>query len=124
MVTGSKTDMEFYKETSPWTLNGECVKVVENNEHLGLIVSGSKEEMNDVDNNIIDCRNSLFALLGPAFAFKCLMSSLVQVHIWRTYNLHVFIFGLAALPIRPTHMESLSIFKQHLPSSLTLLSPG
>ena len=114
VVTGSKADMEFYKETSPWKLNGERVKVVENNEHLGLIVSGSEEEQKNVDNNIIDCRNSVFALLGPAFAFKCLLSPLVQVHLWRTYNLPVLISGLPALPIRPTHMKSLSIFQNKI----------
>ena len=70
VVTGSKHDMNFYKETKPWRLNGETVRVVDSNEHLGLIVSGSEEEQKNVDENIIKCRNSLFALLGPAFSYK------------------------------------------------------
>ena len=36
VVTGSKLDMAFYKETKPWTLNGERVKVVDSNELGGL----------------------------------------------------------------------------------------
>ena len=38
-VTGSKQDMEFYQNTSPWHLNGERLNVVDNNEHLGLVIS-------------------------------------------------------------------------------------
>ena len=68
VVDGSKLDMAFYKETTPWTLDGERVKVVDSNEHLGLVVAGSEEEQKNVDENIIKCRNSLFALLGPAFS--------------------------------------------------------
>ena len=33
-VTGSKLDMEYYKDTHPWQLNGDTVPVVENNELL------------------------------------------------------------------------------------------
>ena len=122
VVTGSKLDMAFYKETSPWTLNGEKVKVVDNNEHLGLVVSGSEEEQKNVDENIIKCRNSLFALLGPAFAFKCLLSPLVQIHLWRTYNLPVLVSGLAALPIRPTTMKSLNLFQNNVMRGFLKLS--
>jgi hypothetical protein len=45
------------------------------NDHLGLIVSGRSEEQNNIDANILKYRNSLFAMLGPAFAYKCLLSS-------------------------------------------------
>ena len=84
VVAGSKVDMEFYKETTPWTLDGERVKVVDSNEHLGLIVAGSDEEQKNVDENIIKCRNSLFALLGPAFSYRCLLSPALQIHLWRS----------------------------------------
>ena len=110
VVTGSKVDMAFYKDTTPWTLNGEKVKVVDSNEHLGLVVSGSDEEQKNIDENIVSCRNSLFALLGPAFSFKCLLSPLVQIHIWRTCCLPVLVSGLPALPIRPNNMKPLEIF--------------
>ena len=111
VVTGSKIDMAYYKETSPWTLNGERVKVVENNDHLGLIVSGMAEEQKNVDENIVKCRGSLFALLGPAYAYKCLLSPLVQNHLWKTYNFPVLVSGLSALPIRPANITPLSIFQ-------------
>ena len=111
VVTASKIDMAYYKETCPWTLNGERVKVVENNEHLGLIVSGMAEEQKNVDENIVKCRGSLFALLGPAYAYKCLLSPLVQNHLWKTYNLPVLVSGLSALPIRPANITPLAIFQ-------------
>ena len=44
VVTGSKLDMSFYKDTSSWTLDGQTVKVVDSNEHLGLVVAGTDEE--------------------------------------------------------------------------------
>ena len=44
IVTGSKLDMEFYKNTKPWHLNGKTIPMVDNNEHLGILVSGLDEE--------------------------------------------------------------------------------
>ena len=32
--------MAFYKETKSWTLNGERIRVVDSNEHLGLVSLG------------------------------------------------------------------------------------
>ena len=57
-MTGSKLDMDYYQQIKPWTLNGEKIEVVDTNEHLGLLVSGIKEEQKNVDNNISSCRNS------------------------------------------------------------------
>ena len=102
--------MQFYEDTTPWKLNGETVSVVDKNEHLGLIVSGLNEEQKNVDENIQKCRKSLFALLGPAYAFKCLLSPALLVHLWRTYNLPVLLSGLAALPLRPPNIRSLTLF--------------
>jgi hypothetical protein len=110
VITGSKVDMQFYQDTHPWTLNGERVSVVENNEHLGLLVSGLDEEQKNVDQNILECRNSIFGLLGPAYACKCMLSPTVQIHLWRTYNLPVLLSGLSALPIRPANIKAISIF--------------
>ena len=112
VVTGSKVDMAFYKDTMPWSLNGETVKVVDSNEHLGLIVAGSEEEQKNVDKNIINCRNSLFVLLGPAFSFKCLLSPAVQIHLWRSCCLPVLVSGLPSMPIRPTNLKYLEIFQR------------
>ena len=110
VVTGSKIDMAYYKETSPWTLNGERIEVVDNNEHLGLIVAGIDEEVKNIDENIRKCRASLFALLGPAFAYKILMSPKVQIHLWRACSLPVLLSGLPALPVRPAHAKVLKTF--------------
>ena len=122
VVTGSKQDMNFYKETSPWTLNGERVKVVDANEHLGLVVAGLGEEERNVDRNITKCRASLFALLGPAFAYKCLLSPVVQLHLWRTCCLPVLLSGLPALPIRPPQIKSLQLFHNRIMRGVLKLS--
>ena len=114
VVTGSKHDMNYYRETKPWTLNGERVEVVDNNEHLGLIVSGLDEEQKNIDENISKCRKSIFSLLGPAYAYKCLLSPLVQNHLWRVYNLPVLVSGLSTLPIRPSTGKSMRIFQNKM----------
>ena len=91
-------------------MKGHIISVTENNDHLGLIVSGLDEEQKNVDSNINQCRKSLFALLGPAFSYNCKLSPAVQVHLWRTYNLPVLLSGLSALPIRPTNITTLTTF--------------
>ena len=55
VVTGSKHDMAYYKDISPWFLDGEQVSVVTNNDHLGLVVSGMEEEQKDIDKQITQC---------------------------------------------------------------------
>ena len=104
-MTGSKVDMSYYKDTKIWTLYDERIDVTDDNDHLGLIVSGLDEEQKNVDKNMQSCRKSLFALLGPAFAYKCKVAPAVQIHLWRVYCQPVLRSGLSALPIRPTHME-------------------
>ena len=113
VVTGSKLDMDFFKDTRPWHLDGERVTVVDDNEHLGLILSGLNEEQKNIDNNITQCRNSLFKLLGPALSYKCL-SSIVQLHLWKTYLLPVFRSGLSTLPIHPAPLKSLEVFQRKI----------
>ena len=114
VVTGSRHDMDYYKDVGPWSLNGERIAVVTNNEHLGLIVSGLDEEQKNVDQNLTQCRNSLFALLGPALSYKCKLSPQVQLHLWRTYSLPVLKSGLSALPLRPTDIKPLQIFQNKI----------
>ena len=63
-VTGSKIDMQYYKDIKMRKLYGEQIDVTEDNEHLGLIVSGQDEEAKHVDENITQCRSSLFAILS------------------------------------------------------------
>ena len=110
VVCGSKTDMQYYKDTHPWQLNGETIQVVDNNDHLGVVVSGINEEQKNIDQNIQSCRKSLFGLLGAAYSYKCMLPPTTQVHLWRTYNLPVLLSGLSSLPIRPPVISPLSIF--------------
>ena len=35
-VSGSEIDRQFYKDTTPWTMGGEHIKVTEDNEHSDL----------------------------------------------------------------------------------------
>ena len=114
-VTGSKQDMAYYRDIKLWTLNGDTINVTENNDHLGLIVSGVDEEMKNVDKNIQNTRKSLFSLLGPAFAYRCKLSPTVQLHLWRVYCLPILRSGLGALPIRSSHMQSITIFHHKIP---------
>ena len=111
VVTGSKHDMEFHKSTTPWHLNGECIQVADENEHLGLIFAGVDEEQKNVDENLLKCRASLFSLMGPSYSFQCMLSPLVKVHLWNTYNLPILLSGLSALPIRPAQVKSLNLFQ-------------
>ena len=41
VVTGSKLDMDYYADISPWTLDGQLINLVNNNENLELKLSGS-----------------------------------------------------------------------------------
>ena len=102
--------MQYYEDINIWSLNGEKISVTEDNDHLGLTVSGSEEEVKNVDRNLQSTRNSMFSLLGQAFSFKCKLSPTVQLHIWSTYCKPVLRSGLAALPIRPTVMKSVTSF--------------
>ena len=75
VVTGSKIDIAYYKETKPL----------------------------------------LFALLGPVYAYRCLLSPAVQGHLWlqwRMYNLPVLMSGIQALPIRPANIKPTASFHQ------------
>ena len=114
--------MDYYADISPWSLDGQPVNVVDNNEHLGLIVSGSDEEGKNIDENIHKCRNSLFGLLGPAFAFKCLLSPSTQVFLWRMYSLPSLRSGLSSLPIRPANLGPLKTFHNKILRSFLKLS--
>ena len=121
-VTGSRIDMAYYQDIKLWTLNGDTINVTENNDHLGLVVSGLKEEVKNVDKNLLNTRKSLFSLLGPAFAFRCKLSPTVQVHMWRVYCLPILSSGLAALPIRSIHMKPITIFHHKILSFFLKLS--
>ena len=70
----------------------------------------------------VKCRASLFALLGPAFAYKCLLSPSIQLHLWRTCCLPVLLSGLPALPVRPPQIKSLQLFHNKIMRGVLKLS--
>ena len=122
-VTGSKHDMQYYKENNIWSLYDEKLTVSEDNDHLGLIVSGSDEELKNVDKNIKSARNSLFSFLGNIFSYKCKLSQAVQFHTWSVYIKPVLRSGLAALPIRPPVLKPLTTFHHKILRAILKLSP-
>ena len=123
VVTGSKIDMDFYKFTCPWSLNGDQISVVTNNDHIGLAVSGLGKEQKNVERNISKCRISIFGLLEPTFAYSVKVSPAVQLHLWRVYCLPVMQSGLAAILVRPTVMKSVNIFHNMILRGFLKLSP-
>ena len=109
-ITGSPKDMDYYKDISIWSLHGDPLRVEDDNDHLGLIVSGKKEEQKNVDKNIDSARRSLFSLLGNIYSFRCKLSPTVLYHVWSIFVSPVLRSGLAALPIRPVNMKILANF--------------
>ena len=81
-VVGPKVDQQYYKDTQPWTMDNTRVSVVENNDHLGQIISGEGQEEKNVDQRVQKARQSLFSMLGPAYAYKCMLSPAVKLHLF------------------------------------------
>ena len=49
-------------------------------------------------------------MLGAAFSFKCLLSPVVKIHLYRTYTCPILRSGLSSFSLRTTMLEPLSIF--------------
>ena len=113
-VIGSEPDARFYEDTSPWKLNGLKITVSTDNEHLGQIVSGQNQEQKNIDLRISKCRGSLFSMLGPAFAYKCLLSQTVKTHLFRTYLCPILRSGLSTFALRKRDLEPLAMFHRKL----------
>ena len=111
-VVGSKADMQYYEDIQPWTMDNLLVSVKEDNDHLGLIVSGIREEEKNIDLKIKKARGSLFKLLGPAFSCKCLISPSLQIHLFRVFICPIARSGLAAMTLRTSHIQPLSAFQK------------
>ena len=99
-ISGPEVDRQYYKDTSPWSMNGENVKVVDENDHLGQIISGDRQVEKSIDARIIKSRNTIFGLLGPAFQYKCSLSRSVKIHLFRTFACSVLRSGLSTFVIR------------------------
>ena len=121
-ITGSKQDIQYYGDIKLWSLYGETLCVAENNEHLGLVVSGMDEEIKNVDNNIQSARNTMFGLLGQTLSYRCKLCSAVQLNIWSVYIKPVLRSCLAPLPIRPTVMQTITNFHHKILRGILKLS--
>ena len=121
-VSGPDVDVQYYKDTQPWNMAGQPIEVVENNEHLGQILSGSRQEEKNVDLRIKKSINILFALLGTAFSFKCLLSPVVKFHLYRTFVCPALRSGLSSLVIKNTLMTPLSIYQRKVLKGILQLS--
>ena len=113
-VVGSKKDMEYYRDVHPWTMDSSPVSVEEDNDHLGLIVSGTSEETKNVDLKLQKARGALFNLMGPVFSSKCLLNPTLQLHLFRKFVLPISIFGLPAMTLKDNHVKG---FNNILPKS-------
>ena len=121
-VVGSDIDMKYFQDTTPWTMGGENVKVVENNDHLGQVISGYRQEAKNIDLRIQKGRSNLYSLLGPAFAYKCLLSPLVKLHIFRTFTCPIIRSGLSSFALRPQQIEPISLLHRKVLKSILHLS--
>ena len=110
-VTGSAIDQAYYKEREPWTMDGEKVQVIDNNDDLGQIIGNQQEEKN-LDIRVQKARNSLFSLLGPAFAYKCLISPAVKLHLFRTYACPILRSGLSTFSLRKNQLYPIGVFQR------------
>ena len=121
-VIGSEVDMNYYRDVAPWTLDGLTVSVTEDNDHLGQVVSGVQQEQKNVDTRIEKGRKNLFGMLGPAFAFKCLLSPVVKIHLFRTYTCPILRSGLSSFSLRTTDLEPLAICHRKILRGILTLS--
>ena len=121
-VVGSEVDTSYFSDISPWKMSDEVIEVVEDNEHLGQIVSGKSQEQKNVDLRISKARNCLFGLLGASFAFKCFLSPVLKLHIFRTYISPIMCSGLSSFALQNTQLEPLELFERKLLKSILKLS--
>ena len=121
-VVGSKIDMQYYQDVQPWRMEGKTVSVKENNDHLGLVVSGLREEEKNIDAKIKKARGSLFNFLKPVLYSKCLLSPSLLLHVFRTYICPIARSGLSVMTLRENHLAPLAIFQRKILRSFLRLS--
>jgi hypothetical protein len=120
-VVGSDADMRYYQDVTPWHMDGQTVTVTEDNDHLGQVVSGVCQEQKNVDTRIAKGRKNLLGMLGSAFAYKCQLSPVVKLHLFRTYTCPILRSGLSSFSLRTTLLQPLAIFhRKTLRGILTL----
>ena len=121
-VVGSEIDRKYYQDVSPWKMDDETVKVVDDNEHLGQVVSGNKQEEKNIDVKLDKGRKSLYSLLGSGFSFKCFLSPVLKLHIFRTFTCPISRSGLSSFALRSSQLEPLSLFQRKILKSILKLS--
>ena len=121
-VVGSNVDVEYFQDVKPWHMDGQCVQVVEDNEHLGQVVSNKDQAQKNIDLKLAKGRRNLFCLLGAGFAFKSHLSPVLKLHIYRTYTCPITRSGLAAFAVRSAQLEPLALFQRKVLKSILKLS--
>ena len=69
--------------------------VVENNDHIGQVVSGYHQIEKNVDIRISKARKALFSLLGPAFSIKCQLSPSLKLYLYKIFVSPIMKSGLS-----------------------------
>ena len=64
----------------------------------------------------------MFGMLGPAFAFKCMMSPKVKIHLFRTFTCPRIRSGLSSFALRSPQISPLSIFRRKILKAFLHLS--
>ena len=99
-------------------MNNQTIEVVDENDHLGQIISGDRQESKNIDNRISKSRKALYKLMGPAFAYKCLLSPTLKLHLLKTFIFPVLKSGLSTFVIRKTNLEPIAIFHRKMLKSV------
>ena len=121
-IVGSEVDSKYFSDISPWKINDEVIEIVDDNEHLGQVVSGKSQEEKNVDLRISKARKCLFSLMGAGFAYKCFLSPVLKLHMIRTYVCPVLRSGLSTFSLQNSHLEPLALFQRKLLKSILKLS--
>ena len=121
-VVGSGVDVEYFQDVRPWTMDGKEVQVVEDNEHLGLVVSNINQAQKNVDMKVQKGRSNIYSLLGSGFAYKSHLSPVLKLHIYRTYTCPITRSGLSGLVLRPAQIETIALFQRKVLKSILKLT--
>ena len=95
---------------------------MENNKHLGQVISGKRQEEKNIDLRIAKARNVLFSLLGPCFNYKCQLNPSVKLYLYKTFICPILRSGLSTFVIKNTHMYPLSVFQRKTLKGILKLS--
>lgn len=106
----------------PWKIDNEVIDVVQENDHLDLVVYGDHEEVKNVDMRIKKGRNSLFGMLGPALSQKCLISPHAKMHLFGLYTCPITRSRLGSMALRDNILSSLDLFHRNCLRSFLSLS--